>query len=135
MDIIGMKVNYINVALVAGEFPISNGFIRVLKSTGLSRCLKKNNYYTCVSTNSTINTLVNAESVSNIIGWAAPSSTELNNDSQVKQFQVNRIMPFARPYDIDFFDWSVEGLNGNLSAANPYAVEIVFEFYHTCHCS
>jgi hypothetical protein len=138
-NIIAMKVNYVNTPnKIVGGVSDYVGFIKVLKSPTLGSLLRTNQFLKSSAVNPLLPIQTTAEPVSDIIGYAVQTYANDAYSSIISPYDNNRILFFSRPYDIQYFDWSIEDLvKGpiqNDAAAEPKRLGFIIEFYYACDC-
>ena len=133
-DVLAFRVKYVNISLLAADLSTNQGAVLGLFSSRLAGNVSSANFRIATSTDTNLATAVPAP----CIGWIVRNGTTDNwmGATSLSSYESNQLQRFARPVDLDQFDWAVQPLNSSLPSplAHAYSIEMVIEFYSTCQC-
>jgi len=129
-DVIGMRVLYLAISQ-EGALAQSDGSLIKLSSNVLAGGLKRAPFQ-IANTTDTGNSI--AMSNSNVIGLS--TICQASREWPFTSASINQRLEFTSPKSIEYFDWLIQPVNGanNLLQPNPFALELIIEFYTLCKC-
>ena len=127
-DVIGFRVLYLAIAQ-EGALTQVNGSLMVLSSNKLGGAVKRPSFKIAIASD-TVPMVANE--FTNVIGLGV--ITKDNRDWGFPFSEVNRKIDFLSATPVQDFDWTVQPVSGGFLTPNPFALDLVIEFYTQCQC-
>lgn len=132
-NIVGFKVKHVGfITSSVDNLTNANGTLYALSSSSLAGLLAGGNSFQ-VARSTDLNDAISIAASNVLAFFTRPQNLSLYQ--VFTSFFNKHVMKFSAPQNIQYFDWSIAPLQGNLGTQSvTYCVEFIIEFYELCTC-